>query len=200
MKKKHLLIVIIIVIILCFWKLIISLKNNSIDNIDGNYTIDVGSDSVTIETPKEDIKPISTTSNQILSDFTKNKEKALEKYEYKELTLEIDLTNAEIEELIVCVTDENNNETDVNTGLVGNIDILSDDKKCILSVRLSELYDWESLLKSGKNQSIYNIENFKKLKTITVTILNTYGEDDIYNDDENPAYINIIADKIDEYK
>ena len=185
MKKKHLIIVIIIVIILCFWKLIISLKNNSIDNIDGNYTIDVGSDSVTIETPKEDIKPISTTSNQILSDFTKNKEKALEKYEYKELTLEIDLTNA---------------ETDVNTGLVGNIDILSDDKKCILSVRLSELYDWESLLKSGKNQSIYNIENFKKLKTITVTILNTYGEDDIYNDDENPAYINIIADKIDEYK
>ena len=114
--------------------------------------------------------------------------------------MEIDLTNAEIEELIVCVTDENNNETDVNTGLVGNIDILSDDKKCILSVRLSELYDWESLLKSGKNQSIYNIENFKKLKTITVTILNTYGEDDIYNDDENPAYINIIADKIDEYK
>lgn len=53
MKKKHLIIVIIIVIILCFWKLIISLKNNSIDNIDGNYTIDVGSDSVTIETPKK---------------------------------------------------------------------------------------------------------------------------------------------------
>ena len=45
MKKKHLIIVIIIVIILCFWKLIISLKNNSIDNIDGNYTIDVGNDS-----------------------------------------------------------------------------------------------------------------------------------------------------------
>ena len=42
--------------------------------------------------------------------------------------------------------------------------------------------------------------SFKKLKNITVTILNTYGEDDIYNDDENPAYINIIADRIDEYK
>ena len=87
--------------------------------------------------------------------------------------MEIDLTNAEIEELIVCVTDENNNETDVNTGLVGNIDILSDDKKCILSVRLSELYDWESLLKSGKNQSIYNIENFKQDKyKISICLLN----------------------------
>ena len=199
MKKKYLIIVIIIVLILCFGKLIISLKNNSLDT-SGNYNIEVGSDIVTIETPKQDIKPISATSAQILSDFAKDKKTALEKYKYKKLTLEIDLTNAKIEELIVCYTDENNNETDVNTGLVGNIDILSDDKKCILSVRLSELYDWESLLKSGKNQSIYNIENFKKLKTITVTILNTYGEDDIYNDDENPAYINIIADRIDEYK
>ena len=199
MKKKYLIIVIIIVLILCFGKLIISLKNNSLDT-SGNYNIEVGSDIVTIETPKQDIKPISATSAQILSDFAKDKKTALEKYKYKKLTLEIDLTNAKIEELIVCYTDENNNETEVNTGLVGNIDILSDDKKCILSVRLSELYDWESLLKSGKNQSIYNIENFKKLKTITVTILNTYGEDDIYNDDENPAYINIIADKIDEYK
>ncbi len=199
MKKKYLIIVIIIVLILCFGKLIISLKNNSLDT-SGNYNIEVGSDIVTIETPKQDIKPISATSAQILSDFAKDKKTALEKYKYKKLTLEIDLTNAKIEELIVCYTDENNNETEVNTGLVGNIDILSDDKKCILSVRLSELYDWESLLKSGKNQSIYNIENFKKLKNITVTILNTYGEDDIYNDDENPAYINIIADRIDEYK
>ncbi|MEI3233745.1 MAG: hypothetical protein V8S33_04815 [Intestinibacter bartlettii] len=73
MKKKYLIIVIIIVIILCFGKLIISLKNNSIDNIDGNYTIEVGSDIVTIETPKQDIKPISATSTQILSDFAKNK-------------------------------------------------------------------------------------------------------------------------------
>ena len=199
MKKKYLIIVIIIVLILCFGKLIISLKNNSLDT-SGNYNIEVGSDIVTIETPKQDIKPISATSAQILSDFAKDKKTALEKYKYKKLTLEIDLTNAKIEELIVCYTDENNNETEVNTGLVGNIDILSDDKKCILSVRLSELYDWESLLKSGKNQSIYNIENFKKLKNITVTILNTYGEDDIYNDDENPAYINIIADRNDEYK
>ena len=199
MKKKYLIIVIIIVLILCFGKLIISLKNNSLDT-SGNYNIEVGSDIVTIETPKQDIKPISATSAQILSDFAKDKKTALEKYKYKKLTLEIDLTNAKIEELIVCYTDENNNETEVNTGLVGNIDILSDDKKCILSVRLSELYDWESLLKSGKNQSIYIIENFKKLKNITVTILNTYGEDDIYNDDENPAYINIIADRIDEYK
>ena len=199
MKKKYLIIVIIIVLILCFGKLIISLKNNSLDT-SGNYNIEVGSDIVTIETPKQDIKPISATSAQILSDFAKDKKTALEKYKYKKLTLEIDLTNAKIEELIVCYTDENNNETEVNTGLVGNIDILSDDKKSILSVRLSELYDWESLLKSGKNQSIYNIENFKKLKNITVTILNTYGEDDIYNDDENPAYINIIADRIDEYK
>lgn len=200
MKKKYLIIVIIIVVILCLGKLIINLKNNSIDNIDGNYTINVDSDIVTIESPKKDIKPISTTSNQILSDFTKNKEKALEKYEYKELTLEIDLTNAKIEELIVCVTDENNNETDINTGLVGYIDILSNDKKYILSVSLDELYDWESLLESGKNQSIYNIENFKKLKTITITILNTYGEEDIYFDDETSAYIEFIADRMDEYK
>lgn len=199
-KKKYLIIFITIIVIFCFTKLIITFKNNSLDDV-GNYNIEVGSDMVKIETPKEqDIKPISATSTQILSDFAKNKEKALEKYEYKKLTLEIDLTNAEIEELIVCVTDENNNETDVNTGLVGNIDILSDDKKCILSVSLSELYDWESLLKNGKDQSIYNLENFKKLKTITVTILNTCGKEDIYDDDEKPAYIFFIADSLDEYK
>lgn len=199
-KKKYLIIVIIIVIIFCFTKLIITFKNNSLDNV-GNYNIEVGSDMITIETPKEqDIKPISATSAQILSDFAKNKETALKKYGYKKLTLEIDLTNAKMEELIVCSTDENDNETDINTGLVNSIEILSNNKKCILNVRLSELYDWESLLKSGKNQSIYNIENFKKLKTITVTMLNTYGKDYMYYDDETPAYISIIADSLDEYK
>ena len=72
-KKKYLIIFITIIVIFCFTKLIITFKNNSLDDV-GNYNIEVGSDMVTIETPKEDIKPISTTSNQILSDFTKNKD------------------------------------------------------------------------------------------------------------------------------
>ncbi|ETJ37994.1 hypothetical protein Q604_UNBC07833G0001 [human gut metagenome] len=88
-KKKYLIIFITIIVIFCFTKLIITFKNNSLDDV-GNYNIEVGSDMVTIETPKEqDIKPIGATSTQILSDFAKNKEKALEKYEYKKLTLEI---------------------------------------------------------------------------------------------------------------
>ena len=61
-KKKYLIIFITIIVIFCFTKLIITFKNNSLDDV-GNYNIEVGSDMVTIETPKEDIKPISTTSN-----------------------------------------------------------------------------------------------------------------------------------------
>ena len=100
----------------------------------------------------------------------------------------------------VCYTDENDNETDVNTGLVSTINLVSDDKKYILRVMLDELYDEESLLKNGKDQSIYNIENFKKLKTITVTILNTYGEDYMHYDDGKSTYIYFTADSLDEYK
>lgn len=183
MKKKNIILILISIIIICIF-LAKSMMNSMIKSIDTSsndnkytYNVEIKSDDIIVSKQENENnkKLINTTSDKMLDDFVKNKDKAIKKYENATLVLKIDLSNAELLENVFYNVDENDVETEIKTGLIGTIKLVSNDKKYTLYIDFSEM-DNDKLIEQYKDKKIqkeYNLEKFKKLKNITVKVLDT---------------------------
>lgn len=197
MKKKYR-ILILVVIISCIFlpRIMMKLMENLSNSNSSAYNVEIKSDDIIVSEKENNKKSISTTADKMLDDFVKNKDKAIKKYENATLTLKIDLSNAELSEFVFINTDENDVETQVKTGLIGTIKLISSDKKYILYVDLFGIEDGK-LMENYKDKDVkknYNLEKFKKLKSITVKTLDT-DTLDFYEGE-----MTISADRIESYK
>lgn len=204
MKKKNIILILISIIIICIF-LAKSMMNSMIKSIDTSsndnkytYNVEIKSDDIIVSKQENENnkKLINTTSDKMLDDFVKNKDKAIKKYENATLVLKIDLSNAELLENVFYNVDENDVETEIKTGLIGTIKLVSNDKKYTLYIDFSEM-DNDKLIEQYKDKKIqkeYNLEKFKKLKNITVKVLDT-DTLDFYNGE-----MLISVDSIESYK